>query len=165
MSSVNGARELSEFFHELDLRLQQEVSEIIEGTLQDIEMEAIRNAPGGGDRIRTENGSQSQEQIARGRGWIPINQAISYRMYNKYEGEVAIDPKAGDVAIWVEMGTGQSAKFYLATVEPEWRAYAMLYYINGKGTIIAQPYLLPAFNKYQGEAVKELKELLKNALK
>lgn len=166
MSRVNGAKDLSQFFDKLEKNIQDGVSEIIEVALGDIENEARRNAPGAGDIIDTQNGGIRYESVSdRRRGSTPINQGISYRMITPYKGTVEVDESVGDIAVYVEMGTGQSAKVYLATVPPEWRAYAQLYYVNGQGTIIAQPYLLPAYNKYSIQVVKELSAFLKQVVK
>lgn len=154
-------KEFSDRLNKMSKDFQQEVKEITEFNLGEIELQAIRDAPGGGDQIRTQFGSESQSDIARGRSWTPISQAIGYSIDSSgYKGSVYVERSAGEIAAWVEFGTGQSASSYLATVPPEWKSLAQLYYINGKGTIIAQPYLLPAFLKYKIEYVKELKAAL-----
>lgn len=145
------------------LNFEKEVKEIVEINTGDMEMEAIRNAPGGGDLIRTQNGSESQQDIARGRNWVPISQAIGYKLTNNgLTGTVFVERSAGELAAYVEFGTGQSASTYLATVPTEWKAVAQRYFINGRGTIINQPYMLPAFMKYKEQFVKDLKEAIKN---
>jgi len=141
----------------------EEVKGITEYNLGEIETEAIRNAPGAGQSIATEHGPESQSDIARGRSWTPISQAIGYRLSpDGFSGSVYVETSAGEIAIYVEFGTGQSARRYLATVPPEFRTVASRYYIDGKGTILNKPYLLPAFFKYQIEYVKELKNAIKN---
>lgn len=161
MSTTLNFKQFADKLNKLSKDFQQEVKEITEFNLGEIELQAIRYAPGGGDMIKTENGSESQSDIARGRSWIPISQAIGYSIDSSgYKGSVYVERSAGEIAAWVEFGTGQSASNYLATVPPEWKSLAQLYYINGKGTIIAQPYLLPAFLKYKIEYVKELKAAL-----
>lgn len=163
MSNVKGIEALINKLKNIDKLVQQEVKEQIEYHTGEIELEAIRNAPGGGDRIKTEFGSQSQNKIARGRNWTSISQAIGYEIKdNGFTGIVFVEKSAGEVSVWVEMGTGQSAKSYLSTVEPEWRAIAQRYYINGKGTIINQPYLYPAYLKHRALFIKDLKKALKN---
>jgi len=145
------------------LAFETEVKEIVEINVGDMEMEAIRLSPGGGDLIRTQHGSENQQDIARGRSWVPISQAIGYKLSNNgFTGTVFVERSAGEIAIWTEMGTGQSAATYLATVDPQWRAVAQRYYINGKGTIINQPYMYPAFMKYKELFIKDLKEAIKN---
>lgn len=145
------------------LNFDKEVKEIVELNTGDMEIEAIRNAPGGGDLIRTQHGSENQQDIARGRSWVPISQAIGYKITNNgFTGTVFVERSAGELAAYVEFGTGQSATTYLATVPPEWKAVAQRYYINGRGTIINQPYMLPAFIKYKEQFVKDLKAAIAN---
>jgi len=155
--------QLTASLNRMSSKFQTEVKEIIETNLADIELQAIRDAPGPGQPIKTTFGTESQEEIARGRGWTPISQAIGYSIDpSGYKGRVFVERSAGEIAAWTEFGTGQSAASYLATVPAEWRSLAMLYYISGKGSIIAQPYLLPAFLKYQIQCVKDLKQALKD---
>lgn len=154
-------KQFADKLNKLSKDFQQEVKEITEYNLGEIELQAIRDAPSGGDQIKTQTGSESLEKIARGRSFTPISQAIGYSIDpSGYKGSVYVERSIGEVAAWVEFGTGQSAATYLATVPKEWKSLAQLYYINGKGTIIAQPYLLPAFLKYKIEYVKELKAAL-----
>lgn len=154
-------KEFTNKLNALDKKVQKEVKELTEFFLGEIELQAIREAPGPGDNIKTENGFEFQDMVVNERNWTPISQAIGYSIDSSgYKGSVYVERSAGEIAAWVEFGTGQSAASYLATVPAEWKSLAQLYYINGKGTIIAQPYLLPAFLKYKIEYVKELKAAL-----
>lgn len=145
------------------VNFEKEVKEIVELNTGDMELEAIRNAPGGGDLIRTQSGAETQADIARDRNWVPISQAIGYEIKNNgYTGTVFVERSAGELAAYVEFGTGQSASTYLSTVPTEWKAVAQRYYINGRGTIVNQPYLLPAFMKHKQQFVKDLKDAIKN---
>lgn len=162
MSGVRGTNNVRNWILAKQRDFERELKEIVEYQTGEIELEAIRNAPGPGDEIRTRNGSQKQTDIARGRNWSPINQAIGYRITpDGLRGMVFIEQSAGDIAAWVEFSTGQDAARYLATVDPEWKVLAQKYYINGKGTIIGRPFLYPAYIKHRIEFVKELKELVK----
>lgn len=144
----------------------KEVKEIVELNTGDLEMEAIRNSPGPSDLIRTTFGTQTQDEIRGQRNWSPISQSIGYKIIDGgLKGVVYVERSAGELAAWVEFGTGQSAATYLATVPPEWRALAQKYYINGKGTIVNQPYLLPAYMKYKENFLKELKQAIKDLAK
>lgn len=145
------------------LKFQQEVKDAVEYNIGEMELQAIREAPGGGDLIATQHGPEPQADIARGRNWTPISQAIGYKLSEQgYKGTLFVERSAGLISVWVEMGTGQSAQSYLATVPPEWRELASRYIINGKGTIINKPYILPAFMKYKEEFVKDLKACIAN---
>jgi len=165
MAARNNINTLSARLLALSAAFETEVKEIVAVTLGDMEQEAYRNAPGGGDRIQTQGGSISPNQIAEKRKGTN-NGNIAAAIGNQIEasglkGSVYVEKSAGDIAVYVEMGTGQSAKSYLLTVPPEWRAVAQKFYINGRGTIIAKPYLLPAFNKYSVVFVKELDAAMK----
>lgn len=145
------------------LKFENDVKEAVEFNIGEMEMEAIRNAPGGGDLIKTQYGTESQNDIARGRNWVPISQAIGYKLTNRgLTATLFLEKSAGELGAYVEFGTGQSASTYLATVPPEWRAVAQRYYINGKGTIINQPFMLPAFMKHKELFLQDLKDVIKN---
>lgn len=145
------------------LAFETEVKEIVEFNIGEMEMESIRLAPGGGDFIKTQTGTETQEDIARGRSWIPISQAIGYKLSNKgLTATLFVERSAGELAAYVEFGTGQSASTYLASVPTEWRALAQKYYINGKGTIVNQPYILPSFMKHKELFIADLKEAIAN---
>jgi len=150
----------------MSTKFQTEVKEIISGNIGLIEEQAIRDAPGGGDLIKVRGGAISVDKISPkrlGNYGGNIAAAIgSKEDPSGYKGSVFVERDAGEIAAYVEFGTGQSAATYLATVPPEWRSLAMLYYISGTGSIIAQPYLLPAFLKYQIQYVKDLKKALKD---
>lgn len=146
----------------------KEVEQIVGVNIGDMELMAIRDAPGGGDLIKTQFGTQTQDEIRGQRNWSPISQQITskeQRDGNVYRGILQVNRDAGEIAAWVEFGTGQSASTYLATVDPEWRSLAQLYYINGKGTIINQPYVYPAFMKYKEQMIKDFKQLIKDFAK
>jgi hypothetical protein len=148
------------------LAFETEVKEIVEINTGDLEMEAIRLSPGGGDLIRTQHGSENQADIARGRSWVPISQAIGYKLSNRgLTGTVFVERSAGELAAWVEFSTGQDAARYLSTVPAEWKATAQKFYINGKGTIIGKPYMLPAFMKYKELFIADLKAAIQNSFK
>jgi len=163
-SRVTGFNEMVARLNSYSTSVQQEVKEILEYNLGELEIEAIANAPSGGDPIATEHGPINQEIIADKRrgSFVPINQAIGYEIDRSgYKGSVYVEKAAGDIAAYVEFGTGQSAATYLATVPQYWRAQARLFYVNGKGQILARPFLYPAFAKYSLQFKKELKEVFK----
>lgn len=164
MSSIKGFDELAKRLAQLSKDFQNEVKEILERNVGDLEMEAIRNAPGPGDRINVVGGSIRQESISnKRRGGTAINEVIGYVISaNGFSGQVFVEKSAGDIAAYVEFGTGQDASSYLATVEPEWREQARKFYVNGQGKIIGQPYLYPAYLKYRKEFLNDLKRLVAN---
>lgn len=164
-SRVTGFNEMGARLNSYSTNVQQEVKELTEYYLGEIEVEAIAAAPSGGDKIMTEHGPINQDSIADKRrgSFVPINQAIGITLDRSgYKGSVYVEKSAGDVSIYVEMGTGQSAASYLATVPTYWRAVAAKYIVNRQGTIINQPYLLPAFLKNSLLYKKELKDVFKS---
>ena len=67
---------------------------------------------------------------------------------------------AAPYAPYVEFGTGSGV------VVPEgFNAFAMQFYVNGKGTMRAQPYLIPAFIKYRKVFLNDMKRIAKNISK
>lgn len=50
-----------------------------------------------------------------------------------------------EVAAYIEFGTGDFAKAYLAGKPAEVVAEAIKFFVNGKGKMPAQPYLFPAY--------------------
>lgn len=163
MSKIKGLPEIVDRMLKASKYFEQEVKEIVDGNVGDLELEAIRKAPGGGDMIATQFGSESQEAISRNRGWTPISQNIGSTISpDGLSGTVYVNESAGLIAAYCEFGTGQSAKSYLMTVPKEWRELAQQYYINGRGSIIAQPYLLPSFFKQRVQFIKDLEKLVKD---
>lgn len=166
-SRVTGFNEMVARLNSYSTNVQQEVKELTEYYLGEIETQAIAAAPSGGDKIMTEHGPINQEMIADKRrgSFVPINQAIGITLDRSgYKGSVYVEKSAGDIAAYVEFGCGQSAKNYLATVPTYWRAVAQKYYVNGQGTITAQPYLLPSFLRNSLLYKKEIKEVFKRPL-
>jgi hypothetical protein len=163
MSQQMNFAEFTRRVGQLGDKLKGDVSALIGLTASDIVLEAVRNAPGPGDPIATERGSETQQDIARDRAWVPISQAIAFELESDgMAALVYVEKAAGELAVYVEVGTGQSARSYLATLSPEWQAAARKFYINGKGTIVNRPYMYPAIQKYEVIFIKELRELLKD---
>lgn len=90
------------------------------------------------------------------------------------KGEVGIlgnqlsPPDKGDpsnLAVYIEFGTGLSAKEILADY-PEWiKELAMQYYVNGRGTLIGSPYLFNNFLTYISIFERKLELLIKKTKK
>ena len=163
-SQVRGFQEIVTRLNSYSSNVQNEVKGIVEFNLGELEREAIANAPGGGDRIATEYGTMNINNVSdKYRGsFTPVNQAIGYEIERSgYKGSVFVEKSAGEISIFIEMGTGQSAKNYLSTVPQFWRAIAARYYISGDGTILNRPFLYPAYAKYSLQFQKELKQVFK----
>lgn len=150
----------------MSAEFQEEVQGIVEYNVGEIEVRAKELAPGGGDAIKTVDGAIPANKINEkrlGSNGGNISAAITYSIDpTGYKGTIQVDESAGDIAIYVEMGTGQDAASYLATVPPEWRELAARYIVNKKGRIIHQPFMLNTFMSQKIVFQKELKAALKS---
>ena len=86
----------------------------------------------------------------------PLKQLIKYEYIN---GVAIITSNAGYSA-YVEFGTGIFAAGYVASLPPDLQAYAMQFFVNGKGRLPARPFLFPAY--FKNLAI--LKDNIKNIL-
>jgi hypothetical protein len=82
-------------------------------------------------------------------------------MNNGFASEVGIQGN-NNIPIYVEFGTGTDAASYVPTLPREIQAAARRFYVNGKGRIKKQPYLIPAFLKESPIFIAELKKILKS---
>lgn len=135
--------------------VQEDVKDAVEKTTLAIEREAIANAPSAGEIVATRYGTQ---KINTG-----INQFIFSRITNSgFSGEIGIDGRASNLAIYLEFGTGSSAAGYVPTLDKEFQIIARRYYINGKGVLIKHPFLLPAYFKHAPKLVDKIRKILKS---
>ena len=79
---------------------------------------------------------------------------------NPYVGIVAFGGSPAPYAPYVEFGTGINV-----SIPEGFGAYAMQFYVNGKGTMKAQPYLIPAFIKYKKIFLRDMRKIAKNISK
>lgn len=153
--AVSGLNRLMRRFEQLPKEIQEDVRDIVEETTLAIQREAIQNAPAAGDSVATQYGTQ---KINTG-----INQFIGASISpTGLSGEVFIESGASEMAIYIEFGTGVSAANYVPTLDLEFQAVAKKYYINGKGTLIKHPFLLPAWFKHEPTVVPKIKKALEN---
>lgn len=134
------------------------VKDVLANTATNVEIEATRNAP-------------TSYQI----GDATINLSFIKQKINKKVSNnganwnVGIDvPSSGEQwEAWMEFGTGLSAREILSNpaYSNEVRAIARTYFRNGKGRIIGQPYLMPAFYRNTANIVNDLVEEINKALK
>lgn len=158
MSGVKGLSEVLRRLKQLPKDIQEEVKVVVEETTFNITLEAKRDAPSAGDKLKTTWGQQDNRTN------------ISSYIQNKispdgFTGTVFIESGATELAIYIEFGTGASAAGYVPTLPQEFQEIARRYYINGKGTLIKNPFLLPAYFKNEKLFVKSLREALKKAIK
>ena len=79
---------------------------------------------------------------------------------NQLTGIVAFGGNAAPYAPYVEFGTGSGVN-----VPQGFEAYAMQFYVNGKGTMKAQPFLIPAFIKYKNVFLRDIRKIAKKISK
>jgi len=134
------------------------VKDVLAETATSIEIEATRNAPNSyeiGDKT--------------------INLSFIRQKINKKVSEsglfwqVGLDvPTSGEQwEAWMEFGTGLSAREILSNPEysSEVREIARRFYRDGKGRIIGQPYLMPAFYRNTSNLVTDMVDEINKALK
>ncbi len=99
-----------------------------------------------------------------------IRQKINKKVIENGLGyNVGLDvPSQGDQwEAWMEFGTGLSAEQILGGAEytGEIKTQARLFYRNGEGRIVGQPYLYPAFFRNTANLVVEMEKEINNKLK
>jgi hypothetical protein len=136
----------------------ESVKEKLSDVATNIEVEAIRNAP-------------SSYQIGDARINLSfIKQKIDKKvLQNGLLYNIGLDvPTSGEQwEAWMEFGTGLSAREILSNPQytSEVRDIARRFYRNGKGRIIGQPYLMPAFFRNTANLVQEIENEIKKDIK
>ena len=120
------------------------VKDILASTATDIELEAIRNAP---------SVWEGQPLNIKQR----IDKVVEEGGLNWRVGVQSGDP-VFEIEAWLEFGTGLSAREILSNPQytQEVRDIARRFYRNGKGRIIGQPYLMPAFFRNTANLVTDI---------
>lgn len=152
---VKGLNETLRSIRNASEALIDDVQDIVEEYTQKIYREAQRLAPGPGDSLKTTYGTQKTNTDISGFLGFDFSP-------DKFKGRVFIEKGASELAIYLEFGTGSSAAGYVPTLEPEFQAIAQKYYINGKGTLIKHPFLLPAYFNNQKPFIQALISTLKS---
>lgn len=152
-AGITGIDKLLRRLNQLDKGLEDGIKDVVEDITLLIQRQAVNNAPVAGETVATKYGTQ---KINTG-----ISQLIDIRYENNgYIGVVFVSNTAGPLPIYIEFGTGTSAAGYVPTL-PKWaQDVARKYYINGKGTLIKQPFLLPAYFQYAPALYEKLKKLV-----
>ena len=88
------------------------------------------------------------------------NSGIPFYSDNQLTGTVAFGGSAAPYAPYVEFGTGSNV-----SIPEGFGAYAMQFYVNGKGTMKAQPFLIPAYIKYKKVFLRDMRKIAKNISK
>jgi hypothetical protein len=137
--------------------IQRAVIEVLADTASAIDFDAKTNAP---SQIGVSGitGVQTFD--------LNIKQRIDKIALSPFEYKVGIQGTQ-DFDAYAEFGTGQDAREILngPGYTDEMRAIAKLFYKNGQGTLIGQPFLFPAFLKNTANLVDELKQEMDKASK
>lgn len=134
------------------------VKDTLASTATDIEIEATRNAP---SSYQIGNASINLNFIRQ-----KINKQFSD---NGLTWNIGLDvPSNGEQwEAWMEFGTGLSARDILSNPQysQEVRDIARRFYRNGKGRIIGEPYLMPAFYRNTANLVNDMVKEINDAIK
>ncbi len=139
--SLLGTDALEKRLKDYSKKIQNRVEEEIEATAQDIRAKAVRRVP-----VQLKDGGT-------------LKQGITIRPVSKGVWEVASN---ANYSAYVEFGTGVYAASYVPTLPKEIQEYARQFYVNGKGTIPARPFLFNSFLEERVQLVKRIKEIIKN---
>lgn len=152
-ATVIGIDKLIKRLGAISKEMEADIKDIVEEVTLSIERQAISNAPVAGEPLATKYGTQTNQ--------TGINQLIGSKFENNgFIGIVFVSNRMGNLPVYIEFGTGTSATGYVPTL-PKWaQEIARKYYINGKGTLLKQPYLLPAYFQYSPELYKKLKAMI-----
>jgi len=134
---VNGLSGLQKKLGSLSKEIEQEVKLQVLDSATTIQLQAIGAAPAG----------------LKGR-------IDSTPQNNGFASEIGVQSST-NIPVYVEFGTGTSAAEYVPTLPKEIQEYARQFYVNGKGRIKKQPYLIPAFLRESPLFIKELEKILK----
>lgn len=137
---IRGITSVTARFQRLSKQAELQVKSSVVRNTDQIYAEAVANVP-------------IQDGHLRGSG------NTSYQD-NQFTGIVAFGGNAAPYAPYVEFGTGSGV-----VVPQGFSAFAMEFYVNGKGTMKAQPYLIPAYLKYKKVFLNDMKRIAKNISK
>lgn len=71
---------------------------------------------------------------------------------------------SSEYAAYQEFGTGLHAAEYVQTLPEDWQAYAMTFFVNGKGRVPAHPFMFPAYEAERPKLIERINNILKNAV-
>lgn len=151
--TFKGLDQALDYIKKKETAMVEAVKDVLANTATDVEKQAIASAP------------------TQWEGYpLNIKQKIDKKSSNNgLLWQVGVDvPTTGEQwEAWMEFGTGLSAEQILKnpTYSEEVRTLARTYFRNGKGRIIGQPYLMPAFYRNSANLVTEMVNEINKALK
>lgn len=127
-------------------RIEREIDKTVEKTLMEfakkIYSEAMSSLPEGADYLKA-----------------------TFHIETSEDGEYRVTIYSDDEkAAYVEFGTGVWARSYLSGKPMEMKVEAIKFFVNGKGTSYARPYLFPAFYKYRDWLIPEVDRRIQRIL-
>jgi hypothetical protein len=151
--TVKGLDQALAYIKKKETAMIEAVKDVLANTATDVEKQAIASAP------------------TQWEGYpLNIKQKIDKKSSNNgLLWQVGIDvPTTGEQwEAWMEFGTGLSAEQILKnpTYSEEVITLARTYFRNGKGRIIGEPYLMPAFYRNTANLVTDMVNEINKALK
>jgi hypothetical protein len=148
---ITGLPALKKKLTQLSANVQKEVIYQVQDSGTAIQMGAMSSAP---DKlfIKGKSGGEDDLNIK--------NRLVNEPRNNGFAAEIGVQGKS-KIPVYVEFGTGTDAAIYVPRLPQEVQDYARQFYVNGKGRIKAQPYLIPAFLRESPIFIKELEKILK----
>lgn len=119
---IKGLNKLNNLLSAIEVKVDSIVKEVLLRSANEILQDALSRLPAESSNVRSSFAVEVTE--------------------NGYKCTIFSDT---EVAAYIEFGTGDFAKAYLAGKPDELVKEAMKFYVNGKGTMPAKPYLFPAF--------------------
>lgn len=157
-SSIQGAQKVINNFKVLPVKVQEDIKDLVTITTLRIHQDASNNAPNAGEMVATTWGQQRND--------TQISQYIYQEIVNNgMTGVVGIEAHASKMAAYLEFGTGASAAGYVPSLPLKWQQIAMSYFVNGKGTLIRHPFLLPVFFRHSDDFVRGVRSIIRKAIK
>jgi len=151
--TVKGLDEALAYVKKKETAMIEAVKDVLANTATNVEKQAITSAP------------------TQWEGFpLNIKQKIDKKSSNNgLLLQVGVDvPTSGEQwEAWMEFGTGLSAREILSNpnYSEEVRRLARTYYRNGKGRIVGQPYLMPAFYRNSANLVNDMVDEINKVLK
>lgn len=145
---VKGVASVTKALSKFGESARKELISILQDNATAIELNAIRKAPAtlGGKPINIKQRINKKSERG-GLTWLI--------------GVEGADP----LPVYVEFGTGASAREILAPYTDDIKALAREYYINGLGTLKGKPYLIPSWYAQEPILLKELEDELSRLAK
>lgn len=148
---VNGLSGLQKKLGSLSKKIEQEIKlQVLDSSTQ-IVVDALNAAP---TELLMIGGGESKDELNI------KNRLVNEPKNNGFAADIGVQGES-KIPVYVEFGTGTDAAEYVPTLPKEIQDYARKFYVNGKGRIKKQPYLIPSFLRESPIFVKELEKILK----